>query len=299
MTTLSNKIENREFAVTAEIVPPLSANKTQLLEEAELLRGVVDAINVTDGAGASTTMSSFAASALLAAAGHEPVLQITCRDRNRIALTADLLGAAAQDCYNLLVLMGDDPAKGDQPEAKPVFDLDSRGVMRVATALREDGLMPSGKTISERPAFFIGAADMPLDPPADWKPTGLQAKMDAGAQFAQTQFCFEPDVARRYIARLRDEGVTEKLGILLGIGPIVSAKSARWMNENLYGVTIPQSIVERLEQADNAKLEGRKICAELIQQYREIPGLAGVHIMAPAQKSDAIAEAIAMSSLSS
>ena len=295
MTILSTKIEQREFALTAELVPPLSASKTRLLEEAEVLRGMVDAINVTDGAGATTTMSSFAASALLAAAGFEPVLQITCRDRNRIALSAELLGAAAQGSYNLLVLMGDDPAKGDQPEAKPVFDLDTRDVMRIATSLRVEGKMPSGKTISERPPFFVGAADMPLDPPADWKPTGLQAKMDAGAQFAQTQFCFEPSVARRYIARLRDEGITEKLGILLGIGPILSAKSARWMNENLYGVTIPQSTIERLEQAGNAKLEGRKICAELIQQYREIPGLAGVHIMAPAQKTDAIAEAIAMS----
>ena len=294
MTTLSTKIENGDFAITAEIVPPMSASKTRLLEEAEVLRGIVDAINVTDGAGAATTMSSFAASAILAASGHEPVLQITCRDRNRIALTADLLGAAAQDCYNLLVLMGDDPAKGDQPEAKPVFDLDSRDVMRVATALRVDGNMPSGKTIAERPPFHVGAADMPLDPPADWKPTGLQAKMDAGAQFAQTQFCFEADVAKRYIARLRDEGITEKLGILLGIGPILSAKSARWMNENLYGVTIPEITIKRLEQASDAKSEGRKICAEMIQQYREIPGLAGVHIMAPAQKTDAIAEAIAL-----
>lgn len=136
---------------------------------------------------------------------------------------------------------------------------------------------------------------MPLDPPADWKPTGLQAKMDAGAQFAQTQFCFEPEVARRYIARLRVEGITEKLGVLLGVGPIVSANSARWMNENLYGVTIPQSTIERLEQASDAKHEGRKICAELIQQFREIPSLAGVHLMAPAQTTDAIADAVAMS----
>jgi methylenetetrahydrofolate reductase (NADPH) len=295
MTTLSTKIELGEFAMTAEIVPPMSADKTQLLKEAEVLRGLVDAINVTDGAGAATTMSSFASSALLAAAGLEPVLQITCRDRNRIALTADLLGAAAQGCYNLLILMGDDPAKGDQPNAKPVFDFDSRDVMRVATSLRVDGQMPSGKLIAERPPFFVGAADMPQDPPADWKPTGLQAKMDAGAQFAQTQFCFEPEVAKRYIGRLRDEGITEKLGILLGIGPILSVKSARWMNENLYGVTIPEITIKRLEQASDAKLEGRKICAELIQQYREIPGLAGVHIMAPAQKTDAIVEAIGLS----
>lgn len=294
MTQLSDKIKSGLFAITAELVPPISATRTQLLEEASVLRGMVDGINVTDGAGASTTMSSFAAAALLAADGYEPVLQITCRDRNRIALTADLLGAAAHGCYNLLMLMGDDPAKGDQPEAKPVFDLDSRQIMQVATALRKDGTLPSGKSVSEPPPFFVGAADMPIDPPADWKPEGLLAKIESGAQFSQTQFCFEPEVAARYIARLRDEGITDKLGVLIGIGPILSAKSARWMNDNLYGVTIPEHTIKRLEQSDDAKAEGRKICSELIQQYREIPGLAGVHIMAPAQKTDAIAGAISL-----
>ena len=292
MTALSDKISAGQFAITAEIVPPLAATRSRLLEEAEVLRGQVDRINVTDGAGASTTMSSFSAAALLAADGHEPVLQITCRDRNRIALTADLLGAAAQGCYNLLLLMGDDPAKGDQPEAKPVFDLDSRQLMQVVASLRDDGMLPSGKSVSEPPGFFVGAADMPIDPPADWKPDGLKAKIASGAQFAQTQFCFDPGVASRYIARLREEGITEDIGVLLGIGPVLSAKSARWMNDNLYGVTIPEATIKRLEQASDAKAEGRKMCAELIQQYREISGLAGVHIMAPAQKSDAIAEAI-------
>lgn len=292
MTALRKKIETGQFAMTAEIVPPIAASKTKLLAEAELLRGLVAAINVTDGAGAATTMSSFSAAALLAADGHEPVLQMTCRDRNRIALASDLLGAAAHGCYNLLMLMGDDPAKGDQPEAKPVFDLDSRQIMQLATTLREEGVLPSGKAVIDPPPFFVGAADMPIDPPADWKPEGLQAKIDSGAQFAQTQFCFEPEVAARYIARLREEGITDKLGVLLGIGPILSAKSARWMNDNLYGVTIPDKTIKRLEQAKDAKAEGRKICAELIQQFREIPGLAGVHIMAPAQKPDAIAEAI-------
>lgn len=294
MTQLSDKIKNGEFAITAEIVPPVSATRTQLLAEASVIRGMVDGVNVTDGAGAATTMSSFSAAALLAADGHEPVLQITCRDRNRIALTADLLGAAAQGCYNLLVLMGDDPAKGDQPEAKPVFDLDSRQVMALASALRKDGSLPNGKSVSEPPPFFVGAADMPIDPPADWKSEGLLAKIESGAQFSQTQFCFEPEVAARYIGRLREEGITEKLGVVMGIGPILSVKSARWMNENLYGVTIPEQTIKRLEQASDAKAEGRKLCAELIQQYREIPGLAGVHIMAPAQKTDAIAEAISL-----
>ncbi len=292
MSQLSDRMKNGQFAITAELVPPVSADPSHLLAEAEQLRGVVDAINVTDGAGATTTMSSFSAAALLAAAGFEPVLQVTCRDRNRIALTADLLGAAAQGISNLLVLMGDDPAKGDQPEAKPVFDLDSRQVMQLARSLRDDAVLPSGKALLAAPDLFIGGADMPIDPPADWQPTGLQSKIDSGAQFTQTQFCFEPEVAARFIGRLREEGITEKVGVLLGIGPIVSVRSANWMNENLYGVTIPEATIKRLEGAADAKAEGRKICAELIQQYREIPGLAGVHIMAPAQKANAIADAI-------
>ncbi len=292
MSMLSNRIKDGQFAITAELVPPVSADRQHLLADAEHLRGKVDAINVTDGAGATTTMSSFSAAALLAGAGFEPVLQVTCRDRNRIALTADLLGAAAQGISNLLVLMGDDPAKGDQPEAKPVFDLDSRQVMQLARSLRDDAVLPSGKALLAAPDLFIGGADMPIDPPADWQPTGLQSKIDSGAQFTQTQFCFEPVVAARFIGRLRDEGITEKVGVLLGIGPIVSVRSANWMNENLYGVTIPEATIKRLEGAADAKAEGRKICAELIQQYREIPGLAGVHIMAPAQKADAIADAI-------
>ncbi len=296
MTALSDRIKNKQFAITAEIVPPVAGSGELLLAEAEHLRGLVDAINVTDGAGANTTMSSFAASAILAGRGFEPVLQITCRDRNRIALTADLLGAAAQGSYNLLALMGDDPAKGDQPEATAVFDLNSREVMELARMLRDDAVLPSGKAVTSPPQFYIGAADMPLDPPDDWKPVALQSKIDSGAQFTQTQFCFEPDVARRFIGRLNDAGITEQVGILLGIGPIVSAKSARWMNKNLYGVTIPEQTIKRLEDAKDAKAEGRLICAELIQQYREIPGLAGVHIMAPAQKPDAIADAINLAS---
>jgi len=164
--------------------------------------------------------------------------------------------------------------------------------MKVASDMRDQNLLPSGKSIDESPPFFIGAADMPIDPPADWKPEGLLAKIESGAQFAQTQFCFEPDIAKRYIARLTEEGITDQLGVLLGIGPILSVKSALWMNENLYGVTIPEQTIKRLEQAKDARTEGWNMCAELIQQYREIPGLAGVHIMAPAQKVGAIAKVI-------
>lgn len=292
MSIIKQKTDANDFVITAEIVPKATAGSSKLLAEAEPLRGLVDAINVTDGAGASTAMSSAAASALLAANGFEPVLQLTCRDRNRLALCADLLGAAAQGIENMLVLTGDDPSKGDQPEAKPVFDLNSVQIMDIARNMRDDASLPNGKAVDEPPSFFIGAADVPIDPPADWKPEGLLAKLEHGAQFVQTQFCFEPALAQRYIAALQRAGVTDKLSIILGIGPIASARSARWMDENLYGVSIPEHIINRLEEAGDAaaqKQEGIVICRELLEEYRTMQGVAGVHIMAPAASTTAIA----------
>lgn len=287
---LRERLAEGRFIVTAEITPPLSASAADLLARAEPLRGLADAVNVTDSPAARTAMSSFAASAILAREGIEPVLQVTCRDRNRIAIAADLLGAAAQGVTSMLVLTGDDPRIGDQPEAKPVFDLDSRAVMALARSMRDDGALPSGRTVASPPDFHIGCADTPLDPPAGWKPAALLAKIDAGAEFAQTQFCFDLGLAERYFARLRDHGVTERLKMLVGVGPIASAASARWMTENLFGVTVPDAIVARLEGASDQAAEGRAICLELIAGLAHIPGVAGVHIMAPQQPSSAIAE---------
>jgi methylenetetrahydrofolate reductase (NADPH) len=292
MSQLRARIAAGQFAVTAELVPRLAGGASALLEEGEPLRGLVDAINVTDGAAASTAMSSTAAAAILANHGLEPVLQITCRDRNRLAICADLLGSSAQGVVNMLVLTGDDPARGDQPEAKPVFDLNSGQVMSIARRMRDDQALENGKTITEPPDFYIGGADMPIDPPADWQPTALQAKIDNGAQFVQTQFCFDPAIAERYIGRLREEGITERLAILLGIGPIASAKSARWMNDNLYGVSVPEALIARLEGAGDRnaqKREGIRICTELLERYRALEGIAGVHIMAPGAGTKAIA----------
>jgi len=292
MSQLSARISAGQFAITAELVPRLAGGATALLEEGEHLRGLVDAINVTDGAGATTSMSSTAAAAILASNGLEPVLQVTCRDRNRLALCADLLGSSAQGVANVLILTGDDPGKGDQPEAKPVFDLNSAQVMGIARLMRDEGVLGNGKKIVEPPGFFIGGADMPIDPPADWQPTSLLAKIDSGAQFVQTQFCFDAAIAGRYVARLREEGITERLAILLGIGPIASVRSARWMNENLFGVTVPDAVIARLQGAGDSaaqKQEGLRICAELLEQYRELEGVAGVHIMAPASSTKAIA----------
>ncbi|HLF12683.1 MAG TPA: methylenetetrahydrofolate reductase [Gammaproteobacteria bacterium] len=292
MSNLENKIRRREFVITAEIVPPLSASGAKLLAEAQLLREGVDAINVTDAASGRTTMSSFAAAALLAANGFEPILQVTCRDRNRIALAGDLLGAAAHGVQNLLILKGDDPSGGDQPTAKPVFDLDTVGLMTMARDMSRNGTLPSDRKIEPPPAFFIGGADVPRVPDANWKAAPLLSKADAGAGFIQTQFCFDLDLARSYIDRLQREGITERLGVIIGVGPIRSGKSARWMNENLFGVHVPDAVIQRLDGAADAPAEGRRICVELIAGLREIPGVAGAHIMAPAQSAIAIAHVL-------
>ena len=292
MANLEEKVRSGRFVITAEIVPPLSAAPAKLLAEAELLKGKVDAINVTDAAAGRTTMSSFGAAAILAANGYEPILQVTCRDRNRIALAGDLISAAAQGIRNLLILKGDDPKGGDQPDAKPVFDLESGQLLALARDLRDKGELPSGRKVEPAPRFFLGAADVPRRPDANWKPGPLLAKIEAGAGFAQTQFGFDLDVVRAYIGRLRDEGITDKLGVIIGVGPIRSAKSARWMNENLFGVHVPDATIQRLEGAKDQAAEGRAICAELIAGLREIRGVAGAHVMAPAQGPEAIAQVL-------
>jgi methylenetetrahydrofolate reductase (NADPH) len=286
---LQRRLSAGEFVVTAEVTPPLSADAGALLAKAAPLRGRVDAVNVTDAAGASAAMSSFAAAAILAGNGMEPVLQVTCRDRNRIALACDLLGAAAQGVSNLLILHGDEPAGGDQPEAAPVYDLDSRAVMALARQMRDEAMLPSERRIEPPPHFFIGAADTPRDPEADWRPTGLEAKAAAGADFVQTQFCFDLDMAERYFARLREFGVTDRLAFIVGVGPIASARSARWMRDNLFGVSVPDAVIARLEQAEDPAAEGRRIAIEMIQGLRTIPGVSGVHLMAPLQKIETLA----------
>jgi methylenetetrahydrofolate reductase (NADPH) len=281
------------FVVTAELTPPLAADAGALVDRAAPLKGRADAVNVTDAAAGRTAMSSLAAAAVLVQAGVEPVLQLTCRDRNRIALAGELIGAGALGIPNILVLHGDDPKGGDQPDAKPVYDLDSRGVIAIARQLRDAGTLPSGRAVTPPPRLFIGAADTPLDPPPDWRPDGLAAKAEAGAHFVQTQFCFDLEIARRYMARLAEAGLTGRLKMILGVGPIASARSARWMDENLHGVCVPESVIDRLERAADPAAEGRKLCVELIQGLSEIPGVAGVHVMAPQQKPAAIAAVIA------
>lgn len=289
---LQTLLERGEFVITAEITPKLTASPEDIVRQAAPLKGVADAVNVTDGAGARVAMSSLVASALLVKEGIEPVMQMTCRDRNRIAIAADLIGASALGIRNLLALSGDDPKGGDEPEAKAVFDLGSKDIMTLSRRLSDDGQTTSGRSLATPASLFVGAADAPFDPPADWEPTGLLEKIAAGTQFVQTQFCYEPEVLKRYLTRLEDYGVLEKTSMIIGIGPIASAKSARWMDENLYGVSIPTATIKRLEDAEDQAAEGLKIGMELIQAYRDMPGVSGVHVMSPAQGASRTAEVI-------
>ena len=289
---LQSLLNENEFVVTAEITPRLTANPNDILRQAQPLRGIADAVNVTDGAGARVAMSSLAVSALLARDGIEPVLQMTCRDRNRIAIAADLIGASALGICNLLVLTGDDPKTGDEPDAKPVFDLNSGSIIELARRLSGEGKTASGRNLSTPTSLFVGAADAPFDPPVEWQPKGLLEKIELGAQFVQTQFCFEPDVLQRYLERLEDFGVLDKIPLIVGVGPIASVRSARWMNENLFGVTVPEETIMRLDAADDEAAEGMKVGIELIQTYHEMQGVSGVHIMAMAQGASRSAEVI-------
>jgi methylenetetrahydrofolate reductase (NADH) len=282
VSELQRRLRDGSFVVTAELSPPVSTEPTEFVGRALALRGLVTAINVTDGAGSKAHMSSLVAAHFLVRNGIEPILQMTCRDRNRIALQAELLGAAALGIRNILALRGDDPKLGDQPDAKAVFDLDTTALLATARQMSSQGRLPSGTEIKGPVRFVLGAAELPVDPPADWLPKGLLSKMGAGAEFIQTQFCMDPDAVRRYAARLLELGVAQKLPILIGIAPIPSARSARWMKEKLYGAMIPEGIVERLERAADSKAEGRKICVELLQQLAQTPGVAGAHVMAPA-----------------
>jgi len=288
---LRERLSAGRFVVTAEIVPPVSCDRGELVAKVKPLKGVADAVNVTDGAGARSHMGSLAAAALLLQGGIEPILQITCRDRNRIALQSDLLGAAALGIENLLLLRGDDPGAGNQPDAKAVFDVDSLMLTAVARDIRDRHQLTSGQKVSGRANFFIGAADTPLDPPPGWAPSRLKAKIAAGAQFAQTQFCMDPNIVRRYVQRLAEYGL-ENFHLLIGLVPLRSARSARWIRENLPGSIIPDAIVERLEGASDRVREGRRICSEMVEQLIDVPGVAGVHIMAPGNDSG-LAEAVA------
>ncbi len=282
---LERVLRRGEFAVTAELNPPDSADPDDVYERAAIFDGWVDGINATDGSGANCHMSSVAICALLTRMGYAPVMQISCRDHNRIAIQGNVLGAAAMGVNSILCLTGDGVQAGDQPEAKPVFDMDCISLLKTLRSMRDEQTFLSGRKITSPPNVFLGGAINPFAPPYDFRPLRLAKKIEAGAQFVQSQYCFDLEILNEYMKRVCDLGLHEKCFILIGVGPLASAKTAKWIRTNVPGIHIPDSIIQRLEGAENQKLEGKKICIEMMQQIREIEGVAGVHVMAYRQES--------------
>ena len=290
---LKKVLESGRFAVTAELNPPDSADPESVYERAIVLAEVCDAINATDGSGANVHMSSVSMCALLTRAGYEPVMQVSCRDRNRIAIQGDLLGAAALGVKNVLCLTGDGVEAGDHPEANPVFDLDSLTLLKTARNMCERGCFMSGRELEVAPRFFLGAAANPFVPPFDFRPYRLAKKVQAGAEFIQTQFCFDVPRLEQFIQAVRDLGIVEKVYILVGVGPLRSARAGEWMRNNVPGVYIPDEVISRLRgvPVDRQAEEGKRLCVEIIRQVREIVGVNGVHIMAY-RREELVAEII-------
>ena len=286
---LQKKLLDKVFVYTAETTPPDASNKEILLKNVMPLKGIADAINVTDSPGAKAHMSSLTAAIILAQNGIDPILQLTVRDRNRLALQGDLIGASALGVHNILCLKGDDPKNGDQPETVVVDDIDSLTLVSIANMMRKEKKFPSGRAIDPSPKLFIGGAEVPTQGQAN--PEKILDKISKGVDFFQTQYVFDPKVLNEYMKKLNDAGVTEKTNFIIGLGPFASAKSAKWMNDNLFGVDVPDQIIKRLEGAKDQKEESKKICIELIETFRNIPGVKGVHLMGH-KKEQVIAEII-------
>jgi len=291
---LERVLRSGKFAVTAELAPPDSANATDVYEIARIFDGYVDGMNATDGSGAHCHMSSVAMCALLTNIGYSPVMQISCRDKNRIAIQGDVLGAAAMGVCNVLCLSGDGVQVGDHPEAKPVFDLDSMSLLNTIKTMRDEARFLSGRKLTTAPQLFLGAAENPSAPPIDFRPYRLAKKIAAGADFIQTQYIFDVEQLRIFMDKIGELGLLDQCFILPGVGPIASARTANWIRTNVPGIHIPDAIINRLAGAEDQKKEGQKICIELIQQIREIAGVSGVHVMAYRQE-EAVADIIQQS----
>ncbi len=271
-----------QFAVAAELSPPKGVDLAAIARDAQTLRNYADAVNVTDNQAASVRMASIPVAAILLRHGIEPVAQMTCRDRNRLAIQADLLGAAALGIRNLLCLSGDHGIWGDHPEAKSVYDVDSMHLIRMARNLCEHGTLDNGRSVTLPPQLFIGAAANPFAPPFDYRPLRLGKKVAAGARFVQTQLIYNVKRFETYMARVRDLGLDRQVYILAGVGPVKSAGQANFMATKVAGMEVPDEIVQRMSKTPKAAQpeEGIRICVEIIEQVRRIPGVAGVHIMA-------------------
>ena len=286
---LHKKLLDGNFVYTAETTPPDSADQEVILTKTKPLKYIADAVNLTDSPGAKVHMSALTAAIILAQNDIEPILQLTVRDRNRLALQGDLVGASALGVHNILCLSGDDPKIGDQPETIAVNDIDSLTLVATADMMRRERKFPSGRLIEPPPKLCIGGAEVPTEESPNTEK--ILNKIKTGINFFQTQYVFDERILKEYMNVLEDVGILEKTFFIIGLGPFASAKSAKWMNDNLFGVNVPDKIIKRLEQSKDQKEESKKICLELILRFKEIKGVNGIHLMGH-NKEEIIAEII-------
>ncbi len=282
-SNLERVLEAGQFAVTGELGPPLSADTEAIRKKAKTLKGYVDAFNVTDGQTAVTRMSSWATGLIAREEGMEHIVQMTCRDRNRLALQMDILGAAGVGINNILCLTGDHITFGNHPEAKAVYDVDSIQLVKIVKDMRDEKKFQCGDEIEgPEPRLFIGAAANPFADPFEIRAPRLAKKVAAGADFIQTQIIYNVEKFSEWMKRVRDMGLHEKVKIIAGVAPIKSVGAAKYMKNNIPGMDVPDSVVDRMRtvpKEERAK-EGINLCVDIINQVSEIEGVAGVHIMA-------------------
>ncbi len=291
-SNLERVLQSGSFAVTAELGPPKNADAEVIRKKAGILRGYADAVNITDNQTAVVRLSSIAAGSILLPLGLEPIIQMTCRDRNRIAIQSDLLGASALGLKNLLCLTGDHQKFGNHPQSKGVFDLDSIQLLKMVRDMRDEKKFQSGEEVKgPEPKFFLGAAENPFAGPFEFRALRLGKKVAAGADFIQSQLVYNVPKFAKWMEMVRELGLHEKCKILAGVGPIKSVGAARYMQTKVPGLDVPEEIVARLKGSQNVKEEGIKLCIDIIQQVKEIKGVAGVHIMA-IEWEEAVAEIV-------
>lgn len=287
-SALRQALAEGRFAVTTEISPPKDASPEVVPRLAREVRDWADAVNITDNPGGKVRMSSLAGSVLAMRAGAEPVMQLTCRDRNRLALQSDLLAASALGVPNVLLMTGDQPSEG----ATPVFDLDGMKLIAAARAMRDQGVLMSGQEMPQPPSWLIGTVENPFGAAAEVRAQRLADKVAAGAEFAQTQYVFDVEAFAVWMDRVRDLGLTGQCGVLAGVGPLRSPRMLEFLRTEVPGVEVPGHVVRRLRAVPPHRFEreGEELCVETIQRLREIPGVAGIHLMAPATVAGALVE---------
>ena len=281
-SNLERVLEAKIFAVTGELGPPQSADAEVIRRKAKILRGHIDACNVTDGQTAVVRMASWAACLIAEDEGLDPIVQMTCRDRNRIALQMDVLGIAALGMNNMLCLTGDHQKFGNHPTAKGVYDLDSIQFVKMVRDMRDEKKFQCGEEMAVEPHLFIGAAENPFADPFSFRAPRLAKKAAAGADFIQTQIVYNVDKFAEWMKMARDRGLHDKMKILAGVAPIKSVGAARYMKTRVPGMDVPDGVVARLQGVSKEQVskEGMKLCIDIINQVREIEGVAGIHLMA-------------------